>query len=128
MITQKDKIIQRLISAGYLDRVEMHTQTLECRCMGDPKCNRCDRWGIWKTIHFLCFYFVVDGKEYSWHRPTNTVDIPFLSEDRGVDLSEITLPDDIPDDFDAKYVYERLYSLTTNGELCEKSTQANNTK
>lgn len=112
----KEKCIQYLINREYLDRVEMHQQSLRCRCTEyNYQCDRCV-FGIFKVVNLLCFYFKVNEKEYSWHRPTEEETVPFLS-DRTLDISDIDLPDELPPRFDPEESIKKLTLLLKKGNL-----------
>jgi hypothetical protein len=78
----KNQFIRLLYEQGWSTECWRHTVKTEprlCFCGGKEEgCERCYGTGIYqKTLHYVCFTFVVDGRKYHWHQPRERVNFQF---------------------------------------------------
>jgi hypothetical protein len=77
----KNKLIEWLYHAGYCQSVGIHKPIeKECfTCYGSgqwhdgSECFKCDGTGIYKGASFFVFRFNVDGQNYCWHQPMESI-------------------------------------------------------
>jgi hypothetical protein len=83
----KNQMVELLYHNGYATECYLHKTGLKCRSCSMmalyslvvPPCEHCGGTGIYKTLTFVCFRFLVDEKYYCWHQPDYLVKFEFAT-------------------------------------------------